>query len=67
MRELLISNHFLIITDVPDLKRNSIKTSHTFTRLMSLASKYASNNQSPIVKHQAHREVSLIEYKSRNT
>ena len=28
MRELLISNHFPIITDVPDLKRNSIKTSH---------------------------------------
>ena len=32
-----------------------------------LVALYASNNQRPIVKHQAHREVSLIEYKSRNT
>ena len=39
----LLSIHFSIITDVPDLKRNSIKTSHTFTSLSSFLTSVPSN------------------------
>ena len=45
MRELLISNHFSIITDVPDLKRNSIKTSHTVTFSSSFFTRLPSNTK----------------------
>ena len=40
---LIISFHFSIITDVPDLKRNSIKTSHTFTSFSSFLTSVPSN------------------------